>query len=381
MKLFCCIIVWMFATTLYAQQPRSTYDFATIESIGYTIDQTLNEGNGSYFDSIFSFDLFSKRVLIKSQDTLTKKFNEGFTQGLKERFTFSHQIINEVNQGAFYNYLKFYMDEDFQFHLIFRLYSPEGLNYHDFLVENTPQGYRLADVYVYITGENMSDTFKSVYLSLIPSKSKDYTNFKEYILSIVKLKNAAELRREGKYKAAFRQFKKMPEKYRQQKIFKLNYVLATQHISEKKYLEALSEYKNSFPKDASLYLLLMDGYFLNGDYDQCLESLDSLDMMLDGDAFLDLYRANIYYQKGDIDKSEAYMQALLENFPTFYDGYNNMLLLYVDSKQYNKAVEFLDRLMAELEVPKEYIQKVVEETYGDFAKSGQFIDWKEKHEQ
>ena len=373
-------IFFLIASNFLSSQEKSTYRFAEVDSIGERIEETINLQDKNYINSLFDFDRFVDRFLIKSKKKKINDFNKNFTKGLR-KLDLGDILTTEIAGGAFYNYLKFYLDEHRKFHLLFRLYSEdEGINYHDFLLEDTPDGYKIVDMYVYLTGENWSDTFKSLYVGYILELDKPELKktAKPYYLSFIKLKKAIELNNQGKSEEAYKLYQEIPEEHKKNKTFRMNLVLITQNLSDHIYARAIEDYSKSFPNDPGLYLLMIEKTMAKAKYDECIQHIDSLDNALEGDDFLDLYRANIYYLKNDYENAENYFLNLAENYPSFLDSYDSLLTIYAETKKFDSAIEILEIMVKDFELSKNRLQYTVRENFIDLYDSQQFKDWLDK---
>lgn len=129
----------------------------------------------------------------------------------------------------------------------------------------------------------------------------------------------------GDYQKANEIFQDLPAEIANQKAFQALKVQIAFKLDEKLYFETMDEYIKTFPNDPSIYLISIDKYLMGKEFDEAMAMVDSLDVSLYGDEFLDLYRGNISLLKGDILNAEKYFIRLLEYFPDYLDVYDSLL--------------------------------------------------------
>ena len=86
-------------------------------------------------------------------------------------------------------------------------------------------------------------------------------------------------------------------------------------------------------------------------------------------------RANVCYLKNDMTKAIEYIETFNANYVYYYEGYNVALTLYVEGKQFEKALRVLDLMIEQFEFTKEELKSSVEESFPEFDKRKDFISW------
>ena len=145
--------------------------------VGYAIDSTIYNGEKEYVNNLFDMDVFMNSFLIKSEDKEIIEFNTGFSDGFRKGFDYGNIMVKEIGKDGSYDFFKSYVDEHQQYHLVFRLFSEAGLNYHDYKLKETGNSIKIVDVYVYVTGEDFSKTIGTIYKKTIASKKKNLFGF------------------------------------------------------------------------------------------------------------------------------------------------------------------------------------------------------------
>ncbi len=376
-KLYIVLFFMLSFATIKAQQTTDKKLLA-LEQLGNAIDSTLFNNDATYFDKAFHIKSFTDRFFIKSDDPELVEFNQGFFNGFSESFSFGNEIIRVSKSGSEYNFLKAYKAKG-NYYLLFRLSGDVGINYHQHLIkfiDNTP---KIIDSYVYVTGEYLSQTIKTIYNVSVNNRSflKKLLNVDE-INDLKKLARLKKLRDEGKYNEVIEIYESLSKTSKKKKIFKIYALTSAQHLSNEVYNKHIDEYKAEFPDDPSLHLISIDGFILNKEFDKALTSVDNLEKSIGGDDFLEFVRGNVYYLKKDYKKAVEKFSYVIDNYGNFYDAYDSLLTVYIESSNFKEATVLLDKVLEKFEMEKEDFKTVVEETFEEFSKSNEFKNWLKK---
>jgi predicted Zn-dependent protease len=98
------------------------------------------------------------------------------------------------------------------------------------------------------------------------------------------------------------------------------YVAASAYLGEAQYQSAIDALRRAYPNDASLDLMLLDGYFMKKRYDEALQAVDRIDRSLGGDPYLDVMRANMLLAKGDVDGAYRFATRAVEREPSLSEA-------------------------------------------------------------
>lgn len=346
------------------------------ERFGKQIEQTLANNHPGYLNSLFDLETFTKRVL--ADDTLNDDtdFIEGFRQGLLAGFDFGTELTGEIEQGAWYAFLNHYT-RDSTHHLLFRFYSDNGLNYHDYELIKKEDKLLIADVYIYFAGENFSNTIRRIYKTYQLERAHPGTppaKEAEYLRQLVKIQQIRNLLSEGNPKKAWRVFNTIPQGYQEEKPFQISKLLISSKLTPAMYLEALNGYQALFPNDPGLHLLSIDAFFANKEHSLAMKCLDSLERQVGHDPLLNLYRGNLNYAMGDTAGTIRCFENLLNELPTFGQAYLKLLDIYINSNRYPLAIGLLDKITGHFQLTKEDLKQSLA-GYPKFIGSAEFKQW------
>ena len=247
------------------------------------------------------------------------RFRAGFLKGAKETAqsaSYVQQLAKGVEQGAQIKLLSIRGDEGGRSALLRILHSNGGVTYNEMLLTKSDGVVRAADVYVYATGEYMSDTMKRMYKFAAGSEPTFMERMQKKKNPVVRIaqqyKQMTETVAAGKNQEAVELFKQMPEELRKEKTMLVAYVTASASLDDAQYEAAIDELKKAFPNDSGIDLMLIDGFILKQRYDDALKAIDRLDRDLNGDPYLDILRSNVCIIKGDSYNASRYGQRAVE---------------------------------------------------------------------
>ena len=356
------------------------YDY-WILSLADSMNYSLLEDEGNFVNDLFNMDRFFEKILIENDDENIQEYNEYFTGEFFGELEFGNILSKSIQQtGGYYDYLNHYLDVDGKIHILFRLFGDDmGVNYHDFQFEYIDSAYQITDLYIYFSGELLSETYTQMYRQLLRDflNKKSNTFHRAKALSSWELVNKArKLNQEEKFKEAIDVFNTIPEKYQSQRYFQFWKIQLYLDLEDPTgYEEALQEFEKAYPDDPSIFLLAIDKYTILGDFDEAIRYINKLDVKVGLDPFLNFMRANMYYLKEDFEMAEKLMLLVYEDFQ-FLTLNILMFSVYHDSNQPEKAINSLSQIEKEYEVTRLEIFDWIKEDFKEFCESQIFLDWK-----
>jgi tetratricopeptide (TPR) repeat protein len=350
-----------------------------LSEIGIELEEGFYLNSDEVFQNYFDADLFVSSFLIEdSTDIELTTFNSAIRDELP--VVFISAVLREVENGAYYNFVNFDYDAFGNYYLLFRLFSEGGLNYHEYLLSQNEEGdFVISDIYIYLTGEYLSESMSRYYLAgatkLLNEELYEKEDFRVLDYSD-KIQQIQQLLQWGRKDMALEIYKEIPEEVRKEKTVRLYALqLIDSESQEEEYSQILEEYLKDYPEDPSLYLVSIDHYVIKEDYAKAQAMIDTLGM-LTNDSFLYFLQGNMEYLKGKLEKAEEHYQFILTEYPGFLEAYNVMLGLYIEQKRYGKGVDVLRSLGENFEVDRSILDEMVREDFPEFAASPQYQNWK-----
>ena len=338
---------------------NDTINDAKVIAFANNLQNSLYKLDSSFFLNNFDSASFANKVVINDSLSLKNKdiqiFNKAFENGFLKKFDiFPSKIIETIENEASYDVVNYYYDDfEQKYHLLFRAYSEnDGLNYHDYQLNYFNEEFSIGDIYIYTTGEYLSDTIKQLYMINLPKtyvEGMDYN--KNRMNSILFFYEYKDLMAQEKYKEAYNLLSNIEGDIKDQKVIYIMKIQVASAINEVYYMEAIDELLKKFPDDPSTQLMAVDYYVMLKDYNATMAALDMLQSAT-SDNFVTFMRGNLAWEFNDYEGAEKAYKAIIQEFPQFEDVRLNLLYMYDEAKMHEACIRMLDDFIA-----KEYYSK------------------------
>ena len=294
-------------------------------ALGHRIEASIDSKNPAVLNTVFDERQFAKRVLAEAH----ARFNLSLAAEARSVVTemkWGEKMIASIGTGGSYQLLRQYEKDGHQ-HLLFRLFTGNGaINYHDYELYKGDETVKARDVYVYMSGEELTKTMAES-LALLSDKLDGMS--KDEQEKLLRVKKINELLDGGNPEEAESIYDEVPAGLKKQRLFQLIHVRIASKLGDSTYLAALNEYKANFPKDPNLYFLMFDAEALQNDFSGALNSINHLDSVVHRDPFLDFYRGILYARLNDPLKSRLAFERLHTSLPKFSPGTAQLLVSYL----------------------------------------------------
>jgi len=339
------------------------------------IEATLAEDKGVWLDQNFDIDTMMDRALRDAPGDLKSK--EGFRAGLKKGFNIGRNTATAMGEAGRYTFLRLRTVNGKKLAL-FRLLMDGPFNYHEYLIEAAPQGgVKAVDMYVYLSGEFISQTFRRIYVAAMAAEpgiaGKLVGNQNEYALALKKLQTMNQLIAEGKSDQALKVFHGLPDSVKAEKSALILRLTAGSQVSPKESMDALEALRKAYPGDPSIPALSLDPLFLAKKFDDVIAAVDELEKAVGGDPFLESFRSSVYMEKGDADKARAAAKRAIEQDKQLDMAYWTMVTISLRTKNFKETVEWLNSIEKNLGLAFQDLTTI--DTYAEFVKSPEYAEW------
>ncbi|MBT8485974.1 MAG: hypothetical protein KJO43_10370, partial [Phycisphaerae bacterium] len=244
---------------------------------------------------------------------LTEEFRRGFREGALQGFDWGASLVAGLGQGGHYKLLRVERVNG-EFHALLRLVSDQGgVNYHD--VEIAPVaagGFRIVDVYVYLSGERLSDTVRRSLEQFVAAMQE---GDKAYVEAYSKIGAMAQLMQSGHFQEAMDLYALMPESLQREKMVMILRVQCATQMSDEVIDAACTEFRAAYPDDACVDLLTLDQQIVRGQWDQARATLMRIKAAVGPDGYLDDLIANVFLQEGRLEDARAAAMQAIEVAP------------------------------------------------------------------
>lgn len=349
------------------------------------VERAVATGNVATLNSTIDWDTLIDTATagIDAPAQTRKGFANGLKAALTQERSLVGQIIARTKEGGAYSLLRIH-DQDGQRRALFRMIMPanSGVNYHDFVLARSRSGVvRAVDLYVYLSGEMISQTFRRMYIPTAAHESRGIVARltglsgpeKEFVENFPKFEQMAKALREQKFQAVVDTYNQLPAPLKKDKTFLLLRFQAAQGLDEKTYAAAIEDFRTFHPSDPCVDMLSIDYFLLKKQYPRALECIDRLDKAVGGDPYINVLRAGLYLEQGNLDEAERNARRAIEQEPTLSGGYMTMVTVSARKKHYDETLAMLKTLHDKFRV--RFDDLAGSEALTDFVKSPQYQEW------
>ncbi len=292
------------------------------------VENSIKKGEGDILDNSFDKDAFIEKMNLPNTSD-----GKDFGNGIMQKLNLGKKITSSLSDQDNFEFIKHYEKEG-KHHVIFRLYGAKesSLNYHDYELIKVGGKCKIADVYIYLSGETLAETFGNLYKSLY---EKNNDPEQQNLTGLEDIKEIKNLIQKGKNAEAKKMYDLLPLYLKKVKAVLLMNVIICYSLSNEEYSEAIRSFQEKFPNEPNMNLMMIDGYFMQKEYVKMLASVNALDSQINKDPLLDFYRYLSYNLLEDKQNARICLTRLLKNMPDFQKGY--LELIAIDLKQKNKT--------------------------------------------
>jgi tetratricopeptide (TPR) repeat protein len=368
-----------------ANKPAAAVQLSADECVQFarSMEASIKQGDLKAFDRLVSWNA----LLSRATDSLgfPPQHRAGFQRGVMDSLTsdkgFAAQIAGQVAAGGSYKFVRV-RERNAQSSVLLRLVTDAGLNYHEWLLTKEGDNILASDVYIFLSGELLSDTLRRSALPVAREMSKSFvqrltTTESEYVKQLDLLAEMAEQLREGRHAEVLEAYARLPEVLQREKSVLLLLHQAASKTGEDDLLKVIDDFRRYYPDDVCLDFLLIDYYALRKEHDKALATIDRLDASVGGDPHLDLLRAESVYQQGDVARAFELVRKSNAADPDAVEPYWTMLGLAVLEKDHVKTLAALERIESRFGIDLGGVAQAPE--YSEFRKSPQGEKWTRAH--
>jgi hypothetical protein len=332
---------------------------AEAETFGKEFAAKLAPCDAAAVDRMIDVDVLGSRAVAGQ----TAEFETGFKRGLG---SLGGKLCEQLTaQDAKVTYLRTQQEAGVPRPLL-RLISDAGVNYYQLELDKQRGTVRLADFYVFMSGENISATFASLIDSVGTASAAS---------TAPKLKQIRQHMQAHRWEDAHAILTALPAKLRASKGIKLIEVQVTSELGDEAYLAALNDYTRAFPNDPSLALVSIDRALLREEYDTALKYMNDLDTRVGGDAYVDVLRSGTFELAGKSAEALAAAKRATEREPTLEDGWWQLLTLQASRKLYKDATASLEVLRDKFAAEVTTDTLVGDERFVELVESPEYAAW------
>jgi tetratricopeptide (TPR) repeat protein len=349
------------------EKPEKPVTKEEAAKLGKELAAAMENRNTGKFNQMIDVEAFKKRIREQGNNKLDRAMVEGVVAGLKSG-QFGSQIVGSLGNDGTYQLVKQYEKDNHQ-HLLFRMYK-DALNYHDYELIKKDEQVKIADIFIYTTGQNLTTTFTESLLSMSDQMTAVQNIDKSEINKVERIRDYLHKK---DYEKAKSLYQTLPRVIRDQRLYKMIYIQIASGLDNDEYLKALTSFQQDYPDAPNMYLTMIDAYFLKKDYDGALKCVNQLDSLINKDPFLDYFRGLVCKQKEDPDNELFYFERLNKNMPDFASGTLQLISAYLEQKETGKAAQLTVQYRKNKDADKETLETLYL-LYPDYKKKVEAAD-------
>jgi hypothetical protein len=349
-------------------------------AVAKAIEAAINSGNTEALNQAFDWDAFQELIVagIPSNTAAGRSLRKGIAQGARKAGEkFATLLFDQTKAGGSFEFVRI-RNQTAGKCLLFRVKSHSGgLNYHEVYVVRRNSRVRAVDIYVHTSGQRLSETIHQLAIPTLPPDVRiGFGGRGKAKVSPEDLEKLAQMTaaiRSGQGQQAVEIYRSLPEELRKTKGAKVLHVQAGQLCDHDTYLAAIDDFKDAFPKDSSLHLMALDGYFLRKDYDAVHESITALDEAVGGDPHLMMLHAGVFLVEGKLELARQVAEGQRQLNPRSRDVHWMLVTIALREKDHAAVAGLLTKIRDELGVPIADLQ--TRQEYAEFVKSPEYAEW------
>lgn len=299
-------------------------------SFAKEVEKSFRIHDASVINNMIDKDELARRVAEHAAIGLNFSMKKGIREGLS-KMRLGDQIMAG---GGTYELVKHYVKKNHQ-HLIFRLYSASnGINYHDYeLVKHKGKVY-VADIYLYLMGQDLSEVMGRT-INIYKEKNMDDD---VYIRGAGLVKKMEQQIQQADFEAAQATYRLVPTEFKRNKICRLSQIQISLGLNDTTaYNGEVQAYMADFPENPDIYMIQLDAGFIRKDYRMLLNAVNNLDHFIDKDPFLDYYRGLTYRLMNKQDSAVVYFKQLHQAFPEMQEALIELIASDIDAGKADEA--------------------------------------------
>ena len=354
---------------------QATLDFARrVEALAATGD---SDELGELFDWERLVDRTFAGIKIEPQD-------RQLTLGIwKNANVFAAPVCATTEAGGSYRFLRLKTDGGRKLP-VFRLRQPTpGVNYHELaLGEDSAGELRISDVYIYASGQWLSETLRFALLrESAGSRPKWWSSLTEAEKAVVThgqaIKQIQKLGESQQFNAALNLYATLPPAVQDALPVLLLRMHAAAEADAPASRSALESLERHFARNPAVDLVSIDHFFTIGQYGAERQAIARLNRRVGGDPYLQILYANTFAAEKKLAEAAERAQRAIDEEPTMEDAYWVRLDVAVMMQDHAQAAEMLRRIETTFNTTIGDMTSVP--LYDDFVKSDEYVRWKADH--
>lgn len=364
--------------------PEATFTKQETQQFATDLEQAVNEGdmnrlNSTLFNWDLCFDLMMAGIDISEKDLADAR--RGFLSTVHQQNGLFHEVQAAIQQGGSFTLIRT-REVDGQPRALFRLVIPNGgLNYHEYLLTKNDAGTVQAyDVFVYLSGERLSQTMRRMMLQLAAHQNRgllDRMTGREQTLvkHFDEVQQVIAQLRSRNPAGALAAYDRLPQELRKQKFLLLLGLRGAQESgNDARYQEILETFRTEYPTDAAVDFISIDYFVMQKDFEKALAAVDRVDQSLGGDAYLGISRAGIYVENKQYDLARQALDKAIAADPNLEEAYWTQVGIALQQNNNAEILKWLKAIDQQFD-GADFAHIQFDPNYAAFRRSPQYREW------
>jgi tetratricopeptide (TPR) repeat protein len=350
--------------------------------VAQRLDEAVQSGEMAKVNSVFDWDLCLERAVfgLDLPDQTRRDLKMGMLTTLQNQGLF-RELVNAVEQGGSFKFLRIH-DVDGQKRALFRLVLPTaGVNFHDYMLTKDATGQvRIYDVFIYLTGEPISETIRRVLLQFAANENRgmfDRLAGREQLM----IKHFAEVNRiilslqQKDPGTALDTYNRLPEELKEQQFLLLLAMRASQEaFDDAAYQEILERFRRAHPDNPAMNFVSIDYFAMREEYDKALEAVNGLPETIVHDPYVEFLRAGVYIASKQYDEAIKAADKAIAEEPDLIDPYWARVTISLEQRQFAETLKWLKTIDEKFNAVTDDILSTP--IYNEFRQSPQYGEWR-----
>lgn len=347
------------------------------------VEETVAVADAAGFQALLDDDQLANRIFAGLD--VQEDFRGGFKEGMREGgglSGMSNEIMSAVQSGGDYQFVR-YVKKENEVRPLFRLVLPEsgGLNYHELVVSvDSTMTPRIADIYVYLSGELLSQTIRRLILPAVAAENAGIVATltgaeSEFVRNFSTIQQINQANESQNFQEALRLIATLPPSLQNDKTILMMKLLVAQQVSDEEYANVIRDLEKNFPNDPARDIRSIDLHAMQGNFQEALNAVDRL-IAATEDPYLNILKVNSLVELGRTDEARAALAAVKVAHSEQIDVYWVEISLLLRAKDHAATAKLLDEMGEKFGVEFNDLSTIPE--YAEFAASDEGKAWMQK---
>lgn len=333
-----------------AQQPGAASgptDQQLVE-IGLEFQDGLNFADDAALVGLYDFEAFGLRMAAAFVEDESERVT--MARGIAQGDALQNLVDQHINLvqgfGGYATFLRVQSIDGLRGPLLRLDLGDNGFNYFLLVVEDRPDaGPRVVDLYIGTNGELLSKSAGAIAQLLIsPSPTLLGQLFGRNVVNsefVETFRTIGAYQRNGQYAEAYDLISTLPEAMRNHRILAAVSVQLAGVIGGEVYEDELTRLASLHGDDPGFAFLLLDHYFLQGDFVSAMASAETLERVFGFDAAIGLMKTSIASSAGDVEAALEYAGQAAAAEPDDENSHWALVTAYLGAGQHADVVDAL----------------------------------------